>query len=268
MSKSNDRALRIYNEVLGLDRLHYGIWLPEDDLTYDNLKKAQVRYEDFLVENIPDGVKTILDVGCGTGVLTKKLLEAGYDVEGLSPDINQKKVFTENVEAKFHHTTFDKFKPEKQYDCLIMSESAQYIKMNRLFENAKSSLKKNGYLMICDYFRHENSSGVHGKSGHDYDIFKGHIVQSGFNIKSEKDITESVTKTLDIANDFAKRAILAADIGTEKIRNKHPHLIKFVMWLFRNKINKINAQLELLDSVSFKKNKIYMFLLIQINNTK
>jgi MPBQ/MSBQ methyltransferase len=268
MSKSNDRALRIYNEVLGLDRLHYGKWLPEDDLTYDNLKKAQVRYEDFLVENIPNGVKTILDVGCGTGVLTKKLLDNGYDVEGLSPDINQKRVFNEKVKAKFHHTTFDKFEPEKQYDCLIMSESAQYIKMNRLFENAKRSLKKNGYLMICDYFRHENASGVHGKSGHYYNIFKEHINQSGFKLISEEDITESVTKTLDIANDFAKRAILAANIGTEKIRHKHPYLSKFVMWLFRNKINKINTQLELLDSVSFKKNKIYMFLLIQIGDSK
>ena len=173
MSKSsNDRALRIYNEVLGLDRLHYGMWLPEDELTYDNLKKAQVRYEDFLIENIPDGVKTVLDVGCGTGVLSKKLLEAGYDVEGLSPDINQKKVFMENVKTEFHHSTFDKFEASKKYDCLIMSESAQYIKLARLFENAKQSLKKDGYLMICDYFRLENATGIHGKGGHYFHRFK------------------------------------------------------------------------------------------------
>ena len=265
MSKSNDRTLRIYNEVLGLDRLHYGIWLTEDELTYDNLKKAQIRYEDFLVENIPDSVKTILDVGCGTGVLSRKLLDTGYQVEGLSPDINQKKVFTENVKAKFHHTKFDKFKPDKEFDCLIMSESAQYIKLNRLFENARHSLKKDGYLMICDYFRLENASGVHGKSGHYFNVFKEHLDQSGFKLISEKDITDSVTKTLDIAKDFANRAILAADIGTEKIRNKHPHLSKFVLWLFRNKIDKMDKQFELIDSVSFKRNKTYRFLLLQAN---
>jgi 2-polyprenyl-3-methyl-5-hydroxy-6-metoxy-1,4-benzoquinol methylase len=266
MSKSNDRSLRIYNEVLGLDRLHYGMWLPEDELTYDNLKKAQIRYEDFLIENIPDGVKTVLDVGCGTGVLSKKLLDAGYDVEGLSPDINQKKVFTENVKAKFHHSTFDKFEAEKQYDCLIMSESAQYIKLPRLFENAKQSLKKDGYLMICDYFRLENAAGIHGKSGHYFHLFKEHLEQSGFKLINEKDITDSVTKTLDIAKDFANRAILAADIGTEKIRNKHPHLSKFILWLFRNKIDKLNKQMELIDSTAFKQNKTYHFLLLQLKN--
>ena len=70
---SNDRALRIYNEVLGLDRLHYGMWLEEDELSYENLKKAQIRYEDYLIENIPEGVKTILDVGCGSGAVTRDI---------------------------------------------------------------------------------------------------------------------------------------------------------------------------------------------------
>ncbi|MBN1408772.1 MAG: class I SAM-dependent methyltransferase [Calditrichaceae bacterium] len=263
MSKSNDRTLRFYNEVLGLDRLHYGIWQPDDELTYDNLKKAQIRYEDFLIENIPEGVKTVLDVGCGTGVLSKKLLEAGYAVEGLSPDINQKKVFTENVKAEFHHSTFDKFEANKKYDCLIMSESAQYIKLHRLFENARQSLKQDGYLMICDYFRLEDASGIHGKSGHYFHIFKEQMQESGFKLITERDITDSVTKTLDIAKYFADRAILAADIGTEKIRRKHPHLSKFILWLFRNKIDKVNRQMELIDSKAFKQNKTYRFFLLQ-----
>ena len=47
--------------------LHYGYW-PED-LAVDvaNLKAAQDNYDDFLHGHIPDGTKTILDVGCGTG---------------------------------------------------------------------------------------------------------------------------------------------------------------------------------------------------------
>ena len=144
-----------------------------------------------------------------------------------------------------------------------MSESAQYIKLARLFENAKQSLKKDGYLMICDYFRLENATGIHGKGGHYFHRFKEHLEQLGFKILIEKDITDSVTKTLDIAKDFADRAILAADIGTEKIRNKHPHLSKFVLWLFRHKIDKVNKQMELIDSEAFKQNKTYRFFLFK-----
>jgi len=43
MSKKDDRALRFYNEVLGLDSLHYGIWQPDDAVTIDNLRLAQTR---------------------------------------------------------------------------------------------------------------------------------------------------------------------------------------------------------------------------------
>ena len=37
----NDRALRFYRDVLGLERLHYGMWLPDDPLTMEALQAAQ-----------------------------------------------------------------------------------------------------------------------------------------------------------------------------------------------------------------------------------
>ena len=98
----NDRALHFYRDVLGLERLHYGMWLPDDPLTMEALQAAQKRYEDFLIENVPEGVERILDVGCGTGELCLNLKRKGYLVEGLSPDINQKAVFAEKIDAPFH----------------------------------------------------------------------------------------------------------------------------------------------------------------------
>ncbi|HSV88250.1 MAG TPA: hypothetical protein VLH61_06375, partial [Bacteroidales bacterium] len=47
-----NRALRFYFEVLGLDRLHYGLWDEADPLTLDGVRIAQKRYEDFLIEEI------------------------------------------------------------------------------------------------------------------------------------------------------------------------------------------------------------------------
>ncbi len=266
MSKANDRALRFYNEVLGLERLHYGIWLPDDEISIVNLKEAQERYKTHLIDNIPDGVKNILDVGCGTGILTKELIGLGYDVEGLSPDINQKKMFTENIDAIFHHLTFEEFSEIDRYDCIIMSESAQYISIEKIFENAKRSLKQSGYLMICDYFVLTNAVGPFGNSGHDYEVFMNHVKTNGLTVISEDDITESVTKSLDLGKSLIERALLGLEIVTEKARDRHRHVSRFLLWLFKKKIAKLQQQFQLLDSSEFKKNKTYRFMLLQVSN--
>ncbi|HPQ44338.1 MAG TPA: class I SAM-dependent methyltransferase [Syntrophales bacterium] len=263
MSTGNDRALRFYHEVLGLERLHYGMWLPEDTVSFQRLLEAQERYENYLVDNIPDDVRTILDVGCGTGVLIKKLISLGYEAEGLSPDVNQKRIFMQNVNACLHHSTFEAFSETDRYDCIIMSESAQYIKVSKLFKNAKRALKKDGHLMICDYFVLKNVTRELGKSGHDYEVFMSQAQDNGFTVVSEKDITESVTKTLDLGNNIAEKALKALDIVTEKARNKHPHICRFILWAFRKKIDKLLQQKQMLDSGEFKKRKTYRFILLQ-----
>lgn len=263
MSKQNDRALRIYNEVLELDRLHYGLWQPDDELTIDNLKIAQERYESLLIDSIPQGVKSVLDVGCGTGIMSKRLIAEGYDVEGLSPDNNQQKLFTESLEVPFHHCIFEDFQPQKKYDCLIMSESAQYINLEKFFPAVSNALKANGHLIVCDYFVKNDASGILAKSGHNLENFLTRAKSAGFTIVQEKDITADVTKTLDIAKNFADKLFLAADIGTEKFRAKHPHLLRFLQWYFRKKIEKSKEQLALIDSVAFAENKSYNFFVFQ-----
>ncbi len=263
MSKKDDKTLRFYHEVLGLERLHYGMWQAEDELTIAKFKEAQIRYEDFLIDNIPDKVNKILDVGCGTGIMARKLLSMGYDVEGLSPDENQKKYFADKLNAKFHNTKFEYFTETDQFNCLIMSESSQYIKLDKLFTNAYQALKNGGYLIICDYFVKKNATGIQSKSGHKYDSFIDKISNSGFEIIMEEDVTECVIKTLDIGKDFVSRVQKAVEIYTGRIVKKHPYFTSFLLWIGKNKIRKCKKQLQLLDSKEFKKNKSYRFFLLK-----
>ena len=76
-SKQNSRALKFYSDVLGLEHLHYGIWETGDELTLANLKAAQERYQQSIIDLLPpvDSKKPtrVLDVGCGTGELSKAL---------------------------------------------------------------------------------------------------------------------------------------------------------------------------------------------------
>jgi SAM-dependent methyltransferase len=266
MSKTNDRALRFYNEVLGLDRLHYGLFLPDDELSLKNLKKAQERYDNYLIDRIPDGIESILDVGSGTGVLVKKLIGLSYQAEGLSPDRNQKEIFTKAINAPFHHLAFEDFTMAGRFDCIIMGESCQYIELEKLFENSKRSLKKNGYLMVCDYFVLDDAPDELSKSGHNYRLFMKHAENSGFAVLSEEDITESVIKTLDIANDFVRRVSIALNIATEKIRKDHPYIGKLVLKLLSKKMRNATKQTELLDPNNFRRYKTYRFILLKSNN--
>ena len=172
MSKENDRSLRFYNEVLGLEHLHYGIWKDEEDLTLSNLKIAQQRYEDFLVGRIPEKARRILDVGCGTSALSKRLLSMGKEAQGLSPDQTQKVNFTQNLKVPVHHCRFENLETDETFDCLIMSESAQYIPHEKLFEQSRNLLTPDGHLLICDYFILDNAEGVLAKSGHNLKEFR------------------------------------------------------------------------------------------------
>lgn len=262
--KTNDRALRFYHEVLGLDRLHYGLWRLRDDLTFDNLKAAQQRYEDLLTGSIPSDAKAILDVGCGTGVMSAKLKMLGYDVEGLTPDIHQKEVIEKKAEINLHFCKFEDFRPGKAYDCIIMSESSQYIPLQKLFKVAGQTLKPNGYLMVCDYFVQNHAQGIMAKSGHNYDAFLDTARESGFNVLESKNITNETAKTLEMADNYCERALLAVDIATEKIRNRYPGLTGMVLRLLNKKISKLSNERCLLDAELFKANKRYQFLLFQL----
>ncbi len=161
MTNSNiDLELFLCTEILSLNSLHFGYWEGNEEHTLENLKKAQIRFNNKLIEMIPEGIETILDVGCGIGDVAVSLAERGYTVTALSPDGNHKKYFDGYNDSKisFCQSKFEDFESEMKYDLILMSESQNYFATDIGFRQTLRCLKKNGYLLVTGIFRKQNSN--------------------------------------------------------------------------------------------------------------
>ena len=210
-----DNVLKLYSKTIESKVFTLWFWNdPEkinlEDFSLNEIKNAQKRYIQILTSYIPNEVKLILDVGCGIGGNALFLINQGYNVETLSPDDYKKMVEdTFNGSVPFYHTKFESFNSNKQYDLVLQSESACYIKINKGFKKAFKIIKPGGYLLASDYFIYndDNSKSPHLKASHNIDNYLSSAEKNGFEVISKFDQTEHTMPTLDYAKYFLDRFI-------------------------------------------------------------
>ncbi|MFA5778540.1 MAG: methyltransferase domain-containing protein [Elusimicrobiota bacterium] len=275
-----DYSLKLCREVLGLPAFHFGYFEREtrngrgtdaeqNTLTIEDLKNAQLKYTEKLLDYIPSKVMTILDVGCGTGISTEILISKGYNVECLSPDLYNRQIINEKFKGavKFHLTKFEEFSAEKKFDIILMSESSQYISLKKLFEKCKGILNKDGYLLISDYFRKE-ATGYYRNCAV-LSRFLDEAEKNGFKIVRDEDITENVLPTLSIGEHYYRKFIIPITEALISLAyDEIPKTTKVIKFLFRRKIKKVAEDIrqknpEKLNPEKFRQNLRYMIYLFQ-----
>ena len=256
-------ALRFYSEVLHLDHLHYGIWDGEP-LDLEGMRSAQERYAERLASYIPEGVETILDVGCGTGAFSAMLKERGYRVEGLSPDPHQQQLYAERVDEPFHLTRFQDFVPAKSYDLVMMSEVAQYIWLPSFFP-AVRRVTPGGHLLLADYFRVRVDGELPRGSGHPLDEFLAEAEREGLEVVEREDVTEQTAPTVDLSQDLVETyAEPALQLVGEYVESRYPWVLTLGRMLFRRRVARLLASRENLDGETYRKARRYLILLYRV----
>lgn len=251
---------------LKLEHLHYGYWTGDIEIDIANLHIAQDEYAKFVISHIPDGVKSILDVGCGTGQIAKKLLDMGYQVDCVSPCPFLKKRASELLGNRSYvfECFYENLQTVNRYDMVLFCESFQYIDMEQALSNTNKFLKSGGYLLICDIFRKDVLDKAFMGGGHSLTRFYNLITKSSFRLIENVDITEQTAPNMDLLDDVMESVVRpVVSAGVRFFESRNPITLKLLRWKYRKKINKVHKKyLEgRKTGENFKKYKSYQLFL-------
>jgi SAM-dependent methyltransferase len=263
-------GLKVYKFFFDTEYLHYGYWINGLKVDATNLKQAQENYANFLLSNIPEGVKSILDVGCGSGKFALDLYKSGYQVDCVSPS-ERLTAYARNIlpnEVELFHGKYEEVKIEKKFDLILFSESFQYIDMHQSLGKSLEYLNDKGYLLLSDFFQTEEPGKSPLGGGHKLTEFREIYPQYPYTLVKDTDITKDIAPTMNLVNELTMEVVkpLAEMIG-EILESKLKFLYRILKWKFRKKLDKLNNKhfQGQRNAENFIRYKSYRMMLFQRN---
>lgn len=129
----------------GYDLLASIVWLPSKNRLYDKAVS-------FLSIN---SNTTILELGCGTGFLTKKLIAKQAAVTSIDQSSGMLARAKARVQkGKFIQSDILKYKNTEKYDYVVLFFVLHELNADNrktILKSGKESLNKNGKIIICDF---------------------------------------------------------------------------------------------------------------------
>ena len=249
MSKSIDSkevglelGFLVFKFFLKSECLHYGYFSDGLEADVTKLNEAQNRYTELIFSCIPEGVKTILDVGCGSGKMAHELINNGYQVDCVSPCVSLNKFAEELLsdKGKVYSTKFESFETNNKYDLILFSESFQYIPMEESVPRALKYLNEGGHILIGDFFRRDISGKHPIGGGHEWKDWERNLPHLPVEVIFEKDITKETAKTIDIVNQLSNEVIHPVWKSCFMLaEDRFPIFMKLIKWKYKKKLKKM-----------------------------
>lgn len=234
-------ALRFF---AGTEELHYGLW-DGLDVRLENLPAAQHQYTENLVSHIPEAARSVLDVGCGTGVVASRLLERGHAVECVSPSavLADRAAARLGADVPIHRCPFQALDVDRRFDVVLFSESFQYIPMDESLPGARDLLAPGGVIVICDFFRTDAPGRGPLGGGHRYRELPAAVERAGLKIRHEEDLTDRIAPSMALYEQCSQELLQpAAEAIGAYSRRRHPWVSALIARLFRRRLAKFQRK--------------------------
>lgn len=132
--------------------------------TYDFVVNAATlgidrRWKRVIVDEIPGGAHRVLDLACGTGILTLRIARryprcevVGVDLRNEYLDIARAKAGRQGVgNVTLVQSAAEEYCSEEPFDCIVSSYLAKYADLEILTRNCKAMLRPGGRLIAHDF---------------------------------------------------------------------------------------------------------------------
>lgn len=249
MAKKPDYWLQIFLLMSKSEHLHLGYCEdPEKEfISNRDLREAQENYLELCLRTIPDAVQSVMDVGCGTGEMLKRLSEKGLHVKGMVPDpllaekIGRKVGPDKVVLSKFEDYT----DATAKFDLVLFMESFGYIRdMRATLAKAASLLNPGGYILISDFFaKKKDKKDLFSKNFHHRGEFEETFTSNpDLEVILHRDITANTLPSIRFCNALIFDYVLPiSDVVVTSIKEssafkKRPYVMKLFNLFFKKKL--------------------------------
>lgn len=187
--------------------------------TYKDNSVIQKKMADRLISIISNNPKSILELGCGTGVLTEKLINKYNFIKYNASDIVLEcEPYIKKIsdEINFIQSDIEEFEFKEKYDLIISNATFQWIEnLEQFINKIKKQLNPNGEL-IFSTFGEDNLKEINNITNVGLKYFSLQELKNIFN--PFEIIEEKLTLEFSSAKDVLKHLKLT---GVNSIKSKH-----------------------------------------------